>query len=544
MLKRTTTTILVSFFLLFLIAPFAFAAQNRVLEQPMTDFAVPTPYVVSSSFSEQAGLESWNAFDYMVGDGNSGTGDAQADADVYNLDLDLGAANASTKINGYNITATGYNGTRNLDPFDWEIHGSTDGFVVSDDTLTTQSNQTFASGGATKSYTFSNAVGYRYYRFRQTSSRGNVGVSLLGELRYTISPQVAAAQPPLINFTATNISSGAPITSFCINGVGTNTTFNSCTTNGTVYNNLSGTYNYTAFNATGFQNQTVLNYNFNTNKSIQFNLTPTNIAPIINAVTMTVTSNNQTLIASANASDPNNNNVSYLWRLYRNNTFLTSGTSSTYTPNTLRNFANFSTGSMDGTYIVEVRANDGSLNSSPTNSSPVTVTFPGVLNTAPTLVTVTLSKTANNQTLISSANATDAQNNSITYFWRLFRNNTLIQSGSNTGFTAGLLRNFHNFSTSSVDGTYIVEAMANDGFLNSSRINSSPVTVTFPSAGPAPPIDNSDVTHATSMVIILFIILFLYFSFLSARIQERSIDYAVVAIAVIIFLVATLPLLF
>lgn len=268
-----------------------------------------------------------------------------------------------------------------------------------------------------------------------------------------------------------------------------------------------------------------------------------NTAPTINTVTLTATANNQTLIASANASDTQGNNVTYFWNLYRNNTNIASGSNGPFTQGVTVNFNNFSTGSMDGTYIVEVRASDGLLNSSPTNSSAVTVTFPGVLNTPPTLVTVTLGVTANNQTLIGSANATDAQNNSITYFWRLFRNSTLINSGSNSGFPQGILRNFNNFSTSSVDGTYILEAMANDGFLNSSRINSSPVTVTFPSTPPPAPTDNSDVDEAMGTIFILFILIILYLMLRQQVEAVQDFDKYFIGLIVLIMIIALLRLL-
>lgn len=275
-------------------------------------------------------------------------------------------------------------------------------------------------------------------------------------------------------------------------------------------------------------------------------LTPGNVAPTLNTVTLTATANNQTLIASANASDLDNNTITYFWRLFRNNTLISSGSNGTFTQGVLRNFNNYSTSSVDGTYIVEVFASDGSLNSSRTNSSAVTVTFPGVLNTAPTLITVTLAATSNNQTLIANANATDAQNNSLTYFWRLFRNNTLVTSGSNSAFPAGLLRNFHNFSTSSVDGTYIVEVLASDGLLNSSRLNSSGVTVTFPSTPVPPPTpnNNADIDHAIIIWILLTILLILYFTFLAKFINDEKVDHIVIVLAAIIFIISMLTLIF
>lgn len=215
--------------------------------------------------------------------------------------------------------------------------------------------------------------------------------------------------------------------------------------------------------------------------------TPTvpNNAPLLQTITFTATANNQTLIASANAT--NDNPITYFWRLFRNNTLILSGSNGTFTQGVLANFNNFSANSVSGTYIVEVTASDGSLNSSTTNSSSVTVTFP--VNAAPTLQTVLLSVTSNNQTLIASANATDPEGDSITYLWRLFRNNTLFSSGSNGTFPQGILRNFNNYSINTNAGTYIVEVKANDGNLNSTAINSSPVTVTFPS----PPVNSPPV---------------------------------------------------
>lgn len=273
-------------------------------------------------------------------------------------------------------------------------------------------------------------------------------------------------------------------------------------------------------------------------------LTSANTAPTLNAVTLTATTNNQTLIASANASDTENDTMTYFWRLFRNNTLISSGSNGTFPQGFLRNFNNFSANSVDGTYIVEVFANDGSLNSSRTNSTPLTLTFPGVLNTAPTMQSVLVSVTSDNQTFILNLNATDPQNDTVEFYFVTYRNNIAITSGHNVGFyPQGITVNAFNRSASSTNGTYIFQITPGDGTLLGNPLNSSPITVTFASAPPTPPTGNSDVDHAIVVLITLSIIALLYVLFLQKIVDDKEIDNAFFIVIGIIFVVAMIVII-
>lgn len=204
----------------------------------------------------------------------------------------------------------------------------------------------------------------------EVSQLYNAGVGL-SFAQITGSNVTNSTPTVILNFTARNISNGA-LSSFCVSATGTNT-FTSCTTNGTIYTILNGTYTFVGFNATGFTNQTVSSYVFDHNQSIQFNFTEINLPPVINTVTMTASTDNTTLFFSANVSDPNNDPVSFLWVLYKDNTNIDSGTDGTFQANHNIQFRNHST-SGNGTYILQVRGSDGQLSSSSTNSTPVIIT--------------------------------------------------------------------------------------------------------------------------------------------------------------------------
>lgn len=414
----------------------------------------------------------------------------------------------------------------------------------------------------------------------------------------TSNPSPPDLIPPNISFNATNVTGNVRINTFCVNGTGTNTSFSTCTTTGDVFNNLTGIYNYTAYNVSGFQDQTILNFNFSENKSIQFNLTENSLTPTMNAVTLTSTANNLTLIESASASDGNTGtNLTYFWSLYRNNTLLSSGSNGTFPSGIVSNFNNASTNRVDGTYILQVLASDGGLNSTPLNSSPLTLTFPNTFllrfnatnisngalssfcvmaigtnnftsctgvglittsllgtytfigfnatgfanqtvtgyvfdhnstiqfnfsetNIAPVINTVAMTASTDNLTLLFSANASDPNNDPITFNWVLYKNNINIDSGSDGTFTSGINRQFRNESTSG-NGTYILQVTATDGSLFSAPVNSSAVVITV--VPPFVPDDTTSFNAFTGFAILFIIVFFLLTIILDSFIGESQV---------------------
>lgn len=168
-------------------------------------------------------------------------------------------------------------------------------------------------------------------------------------------------------------------------------------------------------------------------------------------------------------------------------------------------------------------------------------------NSAPVMVTTTLTKNTANTTLIFSANATDANNDPITFFWRVFQNGTSYSSGSAGTFTQGITTNFANLTISQA-ATYILQVTPNDGTVNGTAQNSTGVTVTYPSPPPPPGISPvQSFTNTATLALILFIgaviTLFVFFQFFPTQTVEDQMGKlrkygAVIGIIVLVALLA------
>lgn len=101
-----------------------------------------------------------------------------------------------------------------------------------------------------------------------------------------------------------------------------------------------------------------------------------NTAPSVVANVLSITTDNQTLILNANATDGQNTTLRYYYTLVNNDVNVSSSLSSFVTANLTLNYANISLSSVPGNYTVIVWANDGQLNSTPTTSNNIVVTFP------------------------------------------------------------------------------------------------------------------------------------------------------------------------
>lgn len=179
-----------------------------------------------------------------------------------------------------------------------------------------------------------------------------------------------------VTFTAKDAGNATSLNTFCVSGSGTNNSFTTCTTNGTVTNTKSGTYNYTA-NASGYLPQTISNVFVQANTSFQFNLTfnsSTNNPPVLQTVSTTISADNTTFNGFANATDNDTSTLTYAWVLLKNGVTFDSGTSSSFTQGVTSNFKT-STLSTNGSYAFRVTANDGINNSNTLTTANVTVTF-------------------------------------------------------------------------------------------------------------------------------------------------------------------------
>lgn len=101
---------------------------------------------------------------------------------------------------------------------------------------------------------------------------------------------------------------------------------------------------------------------------------------------------------------------------------------------------------------------------------------------AVTLNTVTFTATGNNETLIGSANATEPAGSNQTFYYKVFLDNALSTSSLVTPNTQNVNKNFVNISTNGVAGTYILQVISGNATANSSAMNSSAVTVSFPAS--------------------------------------------------------------
>ena len=117
------------------------------------------------------------------------------------LQYDFGA-NISWAVARYDITSA--NDVSQRDPAAWTFLGSNDGTNWT--TLDTRSGQSFASRGLTKSFTFSNTTGYRYYRLNVTTVSGGLayGVQIAELWLYASSAGTVPLPAAPIGLSATS----------------------------------------------------------------------------------------------------------------------------------------------------------------------------------------------------------------------------------------------------------------------------------------------------------------------------------------------------
>ncbi|HQT45134.1 MAG TPA: hypothetical protein PLO51_04090, partial [Candidatus Micrarchaeota archaeon] len=100
---------------------------------------------------------------------------------------------------------------------------------------------------------------------------------------------------------------------------------------------------------------------------------------------------------------------------------------------------------------------------------------PPVMNTSRILPAIAYTTS----TLQGLANATDADGQNQTYFYTWYKNGIANQSGNATNLTQGIEYNLANFTgTLAVGDNFTFEVYSTDGIANSSKLNSSVVTIT------------------------------------------------------------------
>ncbi|MFC1754732.1 LamG domain-containing protein, partial [Thermoproteota archaeon] len=203
------------------------------------------------------------------------------------------------------------------------------------------------------------------------------------------------------------------------------------------------------------------------------------VPPAIQTVTIapTVAYMNDTLLGNCNAtSDDDNLNFHYKW--FINNTLNDTGSRLSQSSGEVINVANMSSKYHNRTdaIIFECRADDNTSNSTKTNSSVLTIN-----NYDPVIATVTITPSTvyTNDTALGNCNATDVNNANLNFHYRWFINNTLNETGSKLSQSEGEVHNIANLSSSYYVRTDVLlfECVADDGFSNGTRTNSSIKTI-------------------------------------------------------------------
>jgi hypothetical protein len=200
---------------------------------------------------------------------------------------------------------------------------------------------------------------------------------------------------------------------------------------------------------------------------------------------------NSTILGYCNATDMNGDNVTYYYKWFKNGALNTSGTSASFTQGLNVNVANISSGLAVGqNWTLECEANDGTFNSSALNSSVLTIS-----NSQPAIQTSTIlpNPAYSNSTLLGYCNATDIDNDTLTYYYQWFLNGVLNTSESLGNFTQGVEINVANITSGlAVGQNWTLECKAGDETSNSSALNSSTLTISsmFPAIQFVPPTPN------------------------------------------------------
>ena len=193
-------------------------------------------------------------------------------------------------------------------------------------------------------------------------------------------------------------------------------------------------------------------------------VTVLNSAPSIPTASISPSSpnTNQLLTASFTSSDLDGDTVTPSYQWTKNTNPISGATGSTL------NLATAGNGDKGDQIRVVITGNDGSVNSSPTTSSPVTVQ-----NSAPSILTASISPSSptTNQLLTASFTSSDLDGDTVTPSYQWTKNNNPIAGA--TGSTLNLATAGNGDKGDQIR----VVITGNDGSVNSSPTTSSPVTV-------------------------------------------------------------------
>jgi surface protein len=176
-------------------------------------------------------------------------------------------------------------------------------------------------------------------------------------------------------------------------------------------------------------------------------------------------------LSGANSSDADKDQLTYTWSIQSGPSTVTLNNANTSHPDFIAD--------QDGSYVVKLIVNDGTIDSKPT-----TVTITANINNSVPVANAGIDQhvdthTSHNSGLVTldATGSTDADNDTLTYKWSFASvpaNSTATLSGANTSAPT---------FDADIDGTYVVKLIVNDGFVDAtdtvsitaSAVNSKPV---------------------------------------------------------------------
>jgi hypothetical protein len=186
-------------------------------------------------------------------------------------------------------------------------------------------------------------------------------------------------------------------------------------------------------------------------------------APVANAGdNQSITTGTKVTLNGGASSDADGNALTYSWTMTASpsgsTAILTDATTATpyFTPN------------VDGTYIISLVVNNGTVNST-ADTVTITATTGGGGNTAPVAnAGANKDVTTGLVAFLNGSSSSDADGNTLTYSWAM----TTSPSGSTASLTDATTAT--PYFTPNVDGAYTISLVVNDG-----TVDSSPATVTL-----------------------------------------------------------------
>ncbi|MFA5106576.1 MAG: hypothetical protein WC506_06485 [Candidatus Micrarchaeia archaeon] len=191
---------------------------------------------------------------------------------------------------------------------------------------------------------------------------------------------------------------------------------------------------------------------------------------ILNATNGTYADSSGTLVGFANATDADNNTLSYYYKWYKNGALFSSGVAAgNYTQGRLVNISSIPNSSLsaDSVWVLEITPFDGLDNGTALNSSPFAIShMPPSIPSLRVLNSTGGTTFRNGSVLVGYANASQADNDTLNYTYKWYRNGVLNSTGSFGPVLQGIEANIGN-STPAVGGDrWKFEVTASNGYSN------------------------------------------------------------------------------